>query len=124
MPINTVKIRFPFRCISKDNEKIQNKAGRYFLSKKFKDFERAVKWVASTQAKGEPFTGDLKVNVRFSFTNKKHGDLLNLPKGLMDSLEGILYANDRQIKKASIEVFENSETDWFEVEVRKMKYKK
>ena len=105
-------INYPFRLISKSNEKITNRYGRPFLSRKFRDWETLVKLHTG---KRELLTGDLQIEVIAYFKTKVHSDAVNLFKGLTDALQGILYANDKQIKKASVEVIENSESDSFTV---------
>ena len=98
---------FPLRGISKDNEKIMNRSGRFFLSRKFKDFEEALKGYFLT-SKTEGFKmfsdEDLCVTLNFTFKDKRHCDAFNLPKSVCDSMNGILWKDDRQIKSGSVEV--------------------
>lgn len=49
--------------------------------------------------------GDVELVCRFTFENKVHGDLDNLVGGVMDSLNGLAYHDDKQVKflSASIE---------------------
>jgi len=116
-----ISLRFNFRLLSKDNEKIRNRQGRYFLTDKFKLFERAIKIEAKKQYKGKMLKGNLGEEVRVYYTNKVHPDTTNLFKSLNDALQEICYKNDRQIKKASIELCEKAEKDWFEVEIYELK---
>lgn len=44
---------------------------------------------------------------RFYFIKKANGDIDNFEKSLMDSLQGIAYTNDRQIKKIDGEIIED-----------------
>jgi Holliday junction resolvase RusA-like endonuclease len=37
-------------------------------------------------------------------TDKRHSDLTNLPKGIFDSLNGVVWKDDRQIKKCFMQV--------------------
>ena len=111
-------LNFPFRLISKDNEKIANRQGRFFLSKKFKDWEKAVKDCAFLQYGKNPLiASDIEINVSVDYTNKVHPDTTNLFKGLCDALQNIVYCNDRQIKKATITVKENAPQDSFQVTI-------
>jgi len=112
-----ITLTFPFRLISKDNEKIRNRQGRVFLSKKFKDFERLVQATAKQQYKGKPLTEDIACTLTVGFTNKVHCDAFNCPKGVMDALQGILYDNDRQIKCGTVTVEEGTTQDFFQVHV-------
>lgn len=92
------------KCISKDNSKIRNKQGRYFLSTKYKDYEKGVALQAISQKPKDfkIFNNDLLVIVTFYFTSKVHGDICNLTKSLFDSLIGIIYKDDKQIKDCQL----------------------
>jgi Holliday junction resolvase RusA-like endonuclease len=99
-----IVLNFPFKLISKDNERIFNKAGRYFLSKKFRDFERRVKFHTKEQYQGRILKGDVGISIIACFKNKVHSDATNLFKGICDALQGEVYVNDRQIKQATIQI--------------------
>jgi len=108
-----IKLIFPFRLISKDNEKVFNRYGRPFLSKKFKSFENQVKLVAKSQYKGDLLIGDLSLVLVANYKNKVHPDAQNLFKSSCDALQEIIYKNDKQIKHAEVVVLENSDSDNF-----------
>jgi Holliday junction resolvase RusA-like endonuclease len=99
-----IVLHFPFRLISKDNERTQRRNGGYYLSQKYRSFEDAIAIYAKNQYKGKILIGDLNILVRVYFINKKHSDATNLFKGVCDALQGIIYKNDRQIKQATIEI--------------------
>ena len=67
--MNTIKLIFPFRAISKDNEKMFNRHGRPFLSKKYKDFDALVKQQARIQYRGEILECPLIVSIIYRFKN-------------------------------------------------------
>lgn len=120
-----ITLKFDFKLISKDNEKIRGKHGKVFLSDKYKNFERSIKLAAHNQIKKsdfEPFEPDAQLNMKIFayFKTKVHADLWNLPKSLSDALEEIIYPNDRQIKSGEIIVTENWERDAFTVYVTKI----
>ena len=111
-------LNFPFRLISKDNEKIANRQGRFFLSKKFKDWEKKVRDCAFAQyGEKPPIEGAIEITVSAGYTNKVRPDTTNLFKGLCDALQGVVYYNDRQIKKATILVVENAPQDSFQITI-------
>ena len=100
-----ITINLPIRAISKDNEKIMNRSGRFFLSKKYKDFEKIVQQYFKVQYPHfNPLEGDLFIEIHYYFKDLKHCDLFNLPKSLMDALQGYLFKNDRQIKSAVLHI--------------------
>jgi Holliday junction resolvase RusA-like endonuclease len=110
-------LTFPFRAISKDNEKVFNRAGRPFLSAGYKRFEQAVRREARRQWTSPPLAGNIGVALWFYFRTKVHGDLFNLPKGVLDALSGVVYRDDRQVKTGMLDVTEGTERDWFAVSV-------
>lgn len=110
-----IKLNFDFKLISKDNEKIMGRNGRFFLSKRFKEFEELIRMIASFQYKGEPLEKDVSLVLVANFSSKVHSDCTNLFKGVCDALQGICYKNDRQIKHAECMLYENSDENNFTV---------
>ena len=51
---------------------------------------------------------DVRVNAIFHFKDEHPGDVDNLLKNLFDGLEGTIIKNDKQIKKISAEIQNNS----------------
>jgi len=116
-----IHLRFDFKLISKDNEKIMNKQGRYFLSSKFRKFEDKISQVTRKQYRGRLLEGRLRLRMQAFFRTKVHSDTTNLFKGVCDALQGLVYENDRQIKWAECKVIEDKKIteDWFEIFVEK-----
>ena len=48
--------------------------------------------------------GPLEVNINFQFKSKVHADLFNLPKGFCDAFNGVIWKDDRQIKRGRLQV--------------------
>ena len=98
--------KFPVRAISKDNEKIYNRQGRFFLSKRFKDFEAELQalFLQQKPLNFEQLDGYLTVSLNITFTNKKHPDIGNLPKSILDAGNKLIWKDDRQIKSLTIDV--------------------
>lgn len=121
-----VILKFDFKLISKDNEKIRNRSGRYYLSKKYKNFEKLIKDCTAIQLREKYnsiyFEKDVQIqmNLFAYFKSKVHADMWNLPKSLADALQGIVYENDRQIKQGEIKVLENCERDAFTVYINQL----
>ena len=110
-------LEFPFKLISKDNERIRNQAGRYFVSAKYRDFEAKVRLYTLKQYQGAPLREGVKISIIAYFKDKRHGDITNLFKGLNDALQGYLFLNDRQIQKAGIKRI-YCEKEGFEVTIK------
>ncbi len=94
-----IKLVFVGRPISKDNEKICNKKGRFFLSQKFRDYETEIKKEFLKQKDNDfkIFTKDVIMTMRVFFEDGRCLDLQNVPKSICDALTGFLYENDKQI---------------------------
>ena len=57
-------------------------------------------WVAKSQIR-QPLTGPVCLDMTIYFPNRR-GDLDNRTKQLFDALEGVVFANDRQIEHYSV----------------------
>lgn len=75
------------------NKYWRNVNGRMVKSKEAREYQQGVQ---SELIGIEPLTGDLKVWLTF-YRPRKRGDLDNLIKIVLDSLEGAAYNNDSQI---------------------------
>jgi len=111
-----IRIKYDFKLISKDNEKIHNRYGRPFLSRKYKDWETLVKMETLRQYRGQPLEGDVKIKIIAFFSTRVHCDNTNLYKGCCDAGQGILFKNDKQIRYSECLIM-SAKTDYFIVEV-------
>lgn len=96
---------FPVHAISKDNDKSIDRYGRRFVPRKFKNFENTLALYFRQQVNPgfKRFeTEELCVSLDFVFKNRIHGDIGNLPKSVLDSMNELLYKDDRQIKSLYI----------------------
>lgn len=106
--------------ISKDNEKIRNKQGRVFKSKRFKRFEESVKYDAYEAMNGNPpMTDDVVVTLHFYFPDKRRCDLFNAPKSVCDALNGVVYIDDKQIVEGHVFVHYDKITPRTEIIVKR-----
>jgi len=116
-----IKLQFNFKLISKDNEKIFNRRGRSFLSNKYRAFSDRTRFEAVIQYKDKPLKDNLSITIIAGFKDKRHCDCSNLPKGVLDDLQGICYLNDRQIKKLECIVLDSEPRDSFIVTIKEIK---
>lgn len=98
---------------SKDNERgvrvltrpgMKPVAIRY-ASKKAKATETSLTWQAVAQVGRPLLTGPVAVSAAFlvpEVGTARQPDLLNLPKTLMDAMNGVLWRDDRQIREAHL----------------------
>lgn len=103
--MQSVWITIPGRPLSKDNEKITNRLGKPFLSKKFKDYAAFIKREAERQMKEHgwtPFNIPVFVKMEFFFKNDVRLDLFNAPKSVCDALNGIVWEDDHLIHQGQL----------------------
>lgn len=76
-----------------------------YTSTKYKNYEKDLRRQAQAQLPKtwKPLVGDVWVSLFFHFKDRRHGDIVNLPKSICDALQGgkekkpILYKNDKQV---------------------------
>ena len=112
---DSIKLVFPFRVMSKSNEKAIGRGGRPYLSPKFKAFEKNIKEIARCYYKGKPVEGNIKMTITAKFRTGVRLDCFNIPKSIADALQGIVYKNDKQIVYGAILVEDKTGVDEFSV---------
>ena len=75
-----------------------------------KQHEDLIAWRARA-AGVKPTTGPVHLEIDFEIKGKVHGDLDNLVKTVMDGLNGIAYADDRQVVKVTAALYTQVEGD-------------
>lgn len=86
-----------------------------FMTKEGKEAKEAIQWIAKTKCK-KCLKGDVEIRITYYF-EKNNRDLLGSSKCMMDAMQGIVYENDRQIKKASLEMFKDKDNPRVEIEI-------
>ena len=61
-------------------------------------------YIASAAMIGEPVTRDVSLTIRVRVPDRRHGDLDNYIKAVNDSIEGIVFENDKQIRRIDAEM--------------------
>jgi len=81
------------------------------LAKRYLAYKRQVGWIARSHMQGEPTDKPVLVNITFYIHGNRRGDLDNLFKGATDSLNKIVYKDDKQIRqmKSRIVICEKGE---------------
>lgn len=93
----------------------RNFRGRMVVSAEAKAYKEQVAWIARA-AGVELIDGDVSVTMRV-YRQAKRGDLDNTAKVLLDSLNGIAYADDSQIVRIVAERYDDKKNPRVEVEV-------
>lgn len=90
--------------LTKDNEKIMNKQGKFYLSKKNKSYEQELKWLALKQLPKDfkILTKNLTVDIWFFFPDLRRRDVFNYTKSFCDAMTGILWKDDSQIETGRV----------------------
>ena len=117
-----IKLIITGKALSKDNQKRGvGRGGGFYIRPQYRAYEEKVRFQAKAQLIGiKPFEGDLFVRFDFYFQNKKHCDLLNLPKSVCDALNKIAWIDDRQIKSSFLECFYDKENPRIEIFIKKI----
>jgi len=95
---------------------INRHTGRRYLGAEGKAFCHEVRRIAMA-AGVRPISGDVVFSM-WLYRPRKSGDLMNMDKALCDSLEGILYDNDRQIVEHHAYRFDDKDNPRVEVMVK------
>lgn len=82
--------------------------GRAVKSKEARAYALQVKYLAIQQHVRAPITGDVALTVHW-YRARRAGDLDNRLKCLLDSLKGITYADDKQVRRFTAERFDDIE---------------
>lgn len=64
-------------------------------------YRNTIGWIARSEYKNKPVSSDVGVNVNIYLKGGKQGDIDNYFKTITDSLNNIVYEDDRQIKEMS-----------------------
>jgi Holliday junction resolvase RusA-like endonuclease len=94
-----VKIRYDGKLVG-NNARYKYRTHKV-LTAEYKQFKEDLGWLLKAECKGQECNDKDDFIVRITF-NSKH-DIDGLAKGILDSAEGIVYKNDRQVKKLDIE---------------------
>lgn len=76
--------------------------GRRFLTQKGQTIKDSMAWEFKGQYKGQKMLeGDLALTIHFFFKDKRK-DIDSCVKALLDSMQGIVFYNDRQIRELHV----------------------
>lgn len=88
-----------------------------YMTKEGKDLKESYQWQAKSQWKRKMLTGDLEIIIRLYFGTKRKADWDNFNKIVGDSLSGIVYKDDSQIVRATVEKYYDKQNPRIEIEV-------
>lgn len=73
------------------------------MTQKGKTLKESYQWQAKSQWRQKPIEMDVEIDIKIYFGTKRRSDWDNFHKLSMDALSGIVYADDSQIIKATVE---------------------
>lgn len=88
-----------------------------YMKKTAKDLKEQYQWEAKSQWKKKPLTTDLSIIIRLFFGDKRRRDWDNWHKISMDSLSGIVFEDDSQIREATITLHQDKTDPRIEIEI-------
>lgn len=98
---------------------VKGKRAIHYISQEGKHFREQVHAVAQVENL-TPILGPCKVSIVYCVSKNRRKDVDNILKGLLDALEGCLFANDSQVMELSVQCKTNAGEDKLEVEVEEM----
>jgi crossover junction endodeoxyribonuclease RusA len=90
---------------------------RMYMTDKGKKLKENYQWQIKSQWKGKVLKEDIEIKVDLYFKDKRRRDIDNYGKILLDSLEGIIVEDDKQIKKMTITKNIDKENPRIEIEI-------
>lgn len=87
------------------NQHLYGQAGRVrYMKSEAKGLKESYQWQAKAQRPNTPLKGNLDIKIYLYFKDHRKRDWDNWHKLSMDALNGIIWEDDSQIKRATVEV--------------------
>lgn len=90
-----VLVTFPWAALVSVNNRCGGMVG--WTSKEWRDGLNAMRTLAAAQVKCAPTEGPVRLTVHYHPPDRRHLDAHNNDKAIMDSLQGLVYADDAQV---------------------------
>jgi Holliday junction resolvase RusA-like endonuclease len=92
---------------------MNTRTGKAYTPKRTKEAERTIAQYAmakrSTYDIPFPITGPLRVGIAFLLSKKQTGDIDNYAKTVLDALNGVIWQDDKQIKRLDLDIATHDE---------------
>ena len=99
------------RPVGKQRPRVVKNGSRAFTPAKTKAYEKMIR-IAVLQGKANarregrlPITGPYRVEIRIVWADKRHPDIDNVAKAILDGMNGIAYPDDKEVTQLNVEVF-------------------
>ena len=97
----------------------RGKFASLYMSKEGKDIKKRYKEEILGQYNGEPLKDMVEMDVKLYFGTRRKKDVDNFSKIINDALSGIVYEDDVQIKRLTVEKFYLKENPHIEIIIKK-----
>lgn len=91
---------------------------RGYMKAECADLKEDYQWQAKSQWKRGVLTGDIEIYIRIYFGTKRKSDWDNFHKLTMDALTGIVFEDDSQIKRATVELHYDKSNPRVEIDIQ------
>ena len=107
--MSAVRVTIPWQYLQADNAKYGVIRGRMLLRAEYRAAKDTIGHIARAAMRGKPqLMGDLEWEAKLFMPDARRRDATNYAKLTQDSLQGVVYADDTQIKRA---IWENAGID-------------
>ena len=89
-----------------------------YMTKEGKNLKELYQFLAQNQYKGGVMSTECEMVISLYFKDKRRRDVDNYNKLILDSLEGIVYEDDKQITKLTIEKHISPDSPRVEVKIK------
>lgn len=89
-----------------------------YMSKEGKDIKALYQMLAKSQYKGKVMSTNCEMTIDLFFKDKRRRDIDNYNKLTLDSLEDIVYEDDKQIQKLTITKSISAEDPRIEIDIK------
>jgi crossover junction endodeoxyribonuclease RusA len=72
-------------------------------------YEKLVGYAALSAANGKSFFKNIAVEIKLFFRDRRFGDLDNYTKSILDGLQGVIFENDKQVCRLTVERHQDKE---------------
>jgi crossover junction endodeoxyribonuclease RusA len=76
-----------------------------YMTARGKSIKEQYQWEAKSQHKGRPLEREIEIDIELYFKDKRKKDIDNFGKILLDALTGIVWKDDSQIYRMTVEKF-------------------
>jgi Holliday junction resolvase RusA-like endonuclease len=110
----------PLRCATKQRPRVVTVKGKThtYMPTDYMKWKAAVAAHLQAQHTGPPLTGPLSLTCTISLKQAQRGDIDNYIGAIMDSCNGVLFVDDRQISALHVHILPHAPADSISLTIR------